>query len=145
MTARDRRRASRQPPAEPGGGQPNAASLPDSEQTAPCPKPTSDQGEAIPIPDGDQAIAIPIEDALDLHSFAPKDIAGVVADYLEECARRGLQEVRLIHGRGTGAQRALVRSLLGRLPQVTGFEDAPPERGGWGATVVFLQGDLPAH
>jgi DNA-nicking Smr family endonuclease len=101
--------------------------------------------EPVPIPDGDQVVAIPIEDALDLHSFAPRDVAGVVTDYLEECARRGLHEVRLIHGRGSGAQRALVQSLLRRLPLVAGFEDAPPERGGWGATVVFLRGDPPAR
>ncbi len=152
----DPRPASPEPPADREGGRPNAVPLPDREQATPSPNPTSGQagviptpeGEqaiAIPIPDGDSAVAIPIEDALDLHSFAPKDIAGVVADYLEECARRGLHEVRLIHGRGTGAQRALVQSLLRRLPLVAGFEDAPPERGGWGATVVFLRRDPAAR
>ena len=81
---------------------------------------------------------IPIEDALDLHAFAPKDVASVVDDYLREAQRAGFREVRLIHGRGTGTQRATVRALLARHPLVAGFADAPPERGGWGATVVTL-------
>src|SRR5207302_159918 len=78
------------------------------------------------------------EDALDLHAFAPKDVASVVDDYLREAQRAGFREVRLIHGRGTGTQRATVRALLARHPLVAGFADAPPERGGWGATVVTL-------
>lgn len=87
---------------------------------------------------------LPIGDSLDLHAFAPKDIPAVVADYLEECARRGFREVRLIHGRGTGTQRAAVRSLLAAHPLVTDFTDAPPERGGWGATVAYLREVGPA-
>jgi len=149
------RKASPEPPADPKGGRPGTSPLPDrdpatviptpdADQAVASPTPDGDQVVASPIPDGDQVVAIPIEDALDLHSFAPKDVAGVVTDYLEECARRGLCEVRLIHGRGSGAQRALVQSLLRRLPLVAGFEDAPPERGGWGATVVFLRRDPPA-
>jgi len=83
-----------------------------------------------------EPVRIPIEDALDLHAFAPKDVASV--DYLREAQRAGFREVRLIHGRGTGTQRATVRALLARHPLVAGFADAPPERGGWGATVVTL-------
>ncbi|MFB3818663.1 MAG: Smr/MutS family protein [Candidatus Methylomirabilales bacterium] len=86
-----------------------------------------------------EPVRIPIEDALDLHPFAPRDIPSVVEDYLAECQRLGFAEVRLIHGRGTGAQRAAVRSLLARHPAVEAFEDAPPERGGWGATLVRLR------
>lgn len=85
-----------------------------------------------------EPVRIPIEDALDLHAFAPKDVASVVDDYLREAQRAGFREVRLIHGRGTGTQRATVRALLARHPLVAGFADAPPERGGWGATVVTL-------
>ena len=88
---------------------------------------------------GDGPVAVPIGDSLDLHAFAPKDIPAVVADYLEECARRGFREVRVIHGRGTGTQRAIVRSLLATHPLVTDFADAPPDRGGWGATVATLR------
>jgi dsDNA-specific endonuclease/ATPase MutS2 len=141
MTDSSRRRASPEPPADPEGGRPGPSPLPDGDPAPAIPTPDADQVVAGSIPDGDSAVAIPIEDALDLHSFAPKDVAGVVADYLEECAQRGLHEVRLIHGRGTGAQRAFVQALLRRLPLVAGFEDAPPERGGWGATVVFLRRD----
>ena len=90
-------------------------------------------------PGEEHPVVLPIGDSLDLHAFRPKDIPGVVADYLEECARRGFREVRLIHGRGTGSQRAIVRSLLAAHPLVTEFADAPPDRGGWGATVVCLR------
>ena len=88
---------------------------------------------------GEGPVPVPIGDSLDLHAFAPKDIPAVVADYLEECARRGFREVRVIHGRGTGTQRAIVRSLLATHPLVTDFADAPPDRGGWGATVATLR------
>lgn len=84
-------------------------------------------------------VRLPVEDALDLHTFAPRDIPSVVRDYLDECLRRGFREVRVIHGRGTGTQRAIVQSLLARHPAVESFADAPPERGGWGATVVLLR------
>ncbi len=83
-------------------------------------------------------VVLPIEDALDLHPFAPRDIPDVVREYLAACIERGFQEVRLIHGRGTGTQRAIVRSILSTHPSVLAFADAPPERGGWGATVVHL-------
>ena len=85
-------------------------------------------------------VRIPIEDALDLHAFAPKDVSAVVADYLQAAHARGFTEVRLIHGRGIGAQRKIVRSLVARHPLVAGYVDAPPERGGWGATIVRLRG-----
>jgi dsDNA-specific endonuclease/ATPase MutS2 len=83
-------------------------------------------------------ITVPIEDSLDLHAFAPRDIRSVVEEYLDEAVRRGWAEVRLIHGRGVGVQRAIVRSLLARHPRVARYHDAPAERGGWGATVVVL-------
>lgn len=83
-------------------------------------------------------VDIPIEDSLDLHSFAPRDVPSVVAEYLEQAAARGFREVRLIHGRGTGVQRAVVQRLLRGHPLVASFADAPPELGGWGATLVFL-------
>ncbi|MBI1846635.1 MAG: Smr/MutS family protein [Candidatus Rokubacteria bacterium] len=87
----------------------------------------------------DEPVRIPIEDALDLHAFAPRDIRGVVEEYLREARARGFSEVRLIHGRGIGAQRASVRAVLERHPAVLAFADAPPERGGWGATLVRLR------
>jgi DNA-nicking Smr family endonuclease len=87
----------------------------------------------------DEPVRIPIEDSLDLHAFAPRDVRSVVEEYLEAAHARGFREVRLIHGRGIGVQRASVQSLLGHHPLVAGFADAPPERGGRGATLVRLR------
>lgn len=87
----------------------------------------------------DEPVRIPIEDSLDLHAFAPRDVREVVSDYLDEAHARGFSEVRLIHGRGIGVQRAIIRSLLARHPLVDSFVEAPPERGGWGATLVRLR------
>ena len=89
----------------------------------------------------DRAIPLPIEDSLDLHAFAPRDIPDLVQEYLTESVRHGFHEVRVIHGRGTGTQRAVVRSVLTGHPLVESFADAPPDRGGWGATVVRLRED----
>ena len=100
------------------------------------PLPDANPGGEEPAP-----IVLPIEEVLDLHTFAPRDIADLVAEYLEQCARRGIREVRLIHGRGSGAQRRTVRAVVERHPLVSAFADAPPERGGWGATVVHLRVD----
>ena len=87
----------------------------------------------------EEPLRLPIEDALDLHAFAPKAIPSVVEEYLTQCRQAGLLEVRLIHGKGMGAQRAVVRRLLRTLPGVLSFADAPPEAGGWGATLVRLK------
>ena len=89
--------------------------------------------------DPSEPVSLPIEDSLDLHSFAPKDVRPVVEEYLKEAASRGFREVRLIHGRGIGVQRASVQGLLAGHHLVERFFDAPPERGGWGATVVVLK------
>ena len=89
--------------------------------------------------DDPDPVVLPIEDALDLHAFAPRDIPSVVEEYLGEAARRGFTEVRLIHGRGKGVQRAIVHGLLARHPLVARFFTAPAERGGWGATVAILK------
>ena len=89
--------------------------------------------------DPPEPVSLPIEDSLDLHAFAPKDVRPVVEEYLREAAARGFREVRLIHGRGIGVQRASVQGLLAGHPLVERFFDAPPERGGWGATVVVLK------
>ena len=83
-------------------------------------------------------VVVPIEDSIDLHAFSPRDVRDVVASYLDAAHAQGLREVRLIHGRGIGAQREAVRTLLARHPKVASFGDAPPERGGWGATVAHL-------
>lgn len=85
-----------------------------------------------------EEVVLPIEDSIDLHAFRPKEVRSVVESYLEEAVECGFREVRLIHGRGIGVQREIVRSLLSRHPAVEEFFDAPPGRGGWGATVVRL-------
>lgn len=90
--------------------------------------------------DPDEPVVLPVEDSLDLHAFAPGDIPAVVEEYLRAAHQRRFREVRLIHGRGKGVQRALVQSLLAAHPLVARFFDAPEARGGWGATVVILRG-----
>ena len=80
-----------------------------------------------------------IEESIDLHGFQPKETTRVVESYLDAAREKRLHEVRLIHGRGTGIQRARVHSLLRRLEYVLEFHDAPAHLGGWGATVVRLR------
>ena len=82
---------------------------------------------------------IEIEDSFDLHSFRPEDVASVVGEYLEAASRAGFREVRLIHGKGIGVRRAEVRRLLAGRPDVADYFDAPPQRGGAGATIVLLR------
>ena len=84
-------------------------------------------------------LRIAITDSFDLHSFLPRDVADVLADYIAEARARGFREVRVIHGKGTGVRRAEVRRLLAQNDAVADFFDAPPERGGNGATVVLLK------
>jgi DNA-nicking Smr family endonuclease len=81
---------------------------------------------------------VPLDDSLDLHSFLPQDTASVVEEYLRAAREAGFTQIRLIHGKGTGSRRAQVRRLLAKRSDIAGFADAPPERGGFGATVVFL-------
>ena len=88
---------------------------------------------------GDETpVELPLEDSIDLHSFPPRDVPAVVEEYLRAARTAGLREVRLVHGRGKGVQRARIHALLGRLPFVVHAYDAPADRGGWGATVVVL-------
>jgi dsDNA-specific endonuclease/ATPase MutS2 len=87
----------------------------------------------------DEPIRIPITDVFDLHSIPPRDVRAVVEEYLIEAQRMGYRALRIIHGRGIGAQREMVRSVLAKTPFVTEFRDAPAEAGGWGATIVTLR------
>jgi dsDNA-specific endonuclease/ATPase MutS2 len=91
------------------------------------------------MPNDDEPIRIPITDVFDLHAVAPKEVAAAVEAYLEEANRLGLKALRIIHGRGIGVQRRMVRGVLARTPFVASFGDAPPEAGGWGATRVTLR------
>ncbi len=92
--------------------------------------------EDTSLPAEELLVVLPIEDSLDLHTFSPKEIRPLVEEYLHQCQLREFREVRIIHGRGTGTQRSIVRSLLAKNACVAEFKDAPPESGGWGATTV---------
>jgi DNA-nicking Smr family endonuclease len=85
------------------------------------------------------AVEIELRDSIDLHYFQPEEIASVVEEYLAQCRQADLLEVRLIHGKGVGVQRNIIRSLLSKHPAVLSFQDAPTEAGSWGATVVVLR------
>ena len=91
------------------------------------------------MPSDEGPVRIPITDVFDLHSVQPKEVAAVVEAYLEEANRMGLKALRIIHGRGIGVQRGIVRAVLARTPFVVSYADAPPEAGGWGATTVTLR------
>lgn len=80
-----------------------------------------------------------ITDILDLHIFNPKEVPDLIENYLEVCAEKGIDSVRIIHGKGTGALKRRVHGILSRHRLVLTFKDAPPEAGGWGATVVRLR------
>lgn len=87
----------------------------------------------------EEPVPIPISDVFDLHSVSPRDVKAAVEAYLEEANARGFKALRIIHGRGIGVQREIVRKVLERTEFVAGFGDAPAEAGGWGATVVTLK------
>lgn len=89
--------------------------------------------------DGGEPVRIPITGELDLHTFRPQDIASLLEDYLSECARTGLRQIRVVHGKGTGTLRETVHSWLRRSPRVAGFRLGDEHTGGWGATLVTLK------
>jgi DNA-nicking Smr family endonuclease len=82
---------------------------------------------------------LPIDGTLDLHTFHPRDVKPLVGDYLEACRERGILEVRIIHGKGIGALRETVHSVLRKLDYVEDFRLAGEDRGSWGATIVVLK------
>jgi dsDNA-specific endonuclease/ATPase MutS2 len=86
-----------------------------------------------------EPVRIPIADVFDLHSVPPRDVQGVVEEYLIEAHAAGFRAIRIIHGRGIGVQREMVRAVLRRTAFVEDFGDAPAEAGGWGATVATLR------
>jgi DNA-nicking Smr family endonuclease len=87
----------------------------------------------------DEPVKMIIEDVLDLHTFRPVDVPDLLQDYFDECIAAGIFSVRIIHGKGKGIQKKRVRGILKTNPLVAAFEDAPPEAGGWGATLVELK------
>ncbi len=91
-------------------------------------------------PDDEPPVEVPITGELDLHTFRPKDVRSLVPEYIDECQRRGIRSLRIIHGKGTGTLRELVHKKLRQHPAVLGFRLGDEQTGGWGATLVSLKG-----
>ena len=83
-------------------------------------------------------IELPIDGILDLHTFSPKEIKDLIPDYIGACRERGIFRVRIIHGKGTGALRETVHSILKKLREIESFETAK-DASSWGATIVHLK------
>ena len=96
----------------------------------------TDQADDNPFPD---PVEIEITDSLDLHSFSPKDIRAVVEAYLAEAHKKGFPIVRIVHGKGVGIQREIVRKVLSETDFVKSFKNAPEFSGSWGATIAHLE------
>jgi dsDNA-specific endonuclease/ATPase MutS2 len=103
--------------------------------------PGSDDNGLEDAGDDTEPLVLEITDSLDLHHFHPSEILDVVDAYLDAAHEAGFVEVRLIHGRGKGVQRARVQKLLASDPRVERSEEAPPGRGGWGATIAWLRAE----
>ena len=85
------------------------------------------------------AVEFPIDGTLDLHTFNPKEVKELLPHYLEACRGKGVCEVRVIHGKGTGMLRETVHSILKKIPIVVSFQLGGEDAGGWGATLVILK------
>ena len=99
---------------------------------------TEDETEVDPFNPFPEPIRLEIRDVFDLHTIAPRDVKRIVEEYLIEARRAGYRSVRIIHGKGKGVQREMVRDVLSRTPFVADWTDAPPEAGSWGATIVHF-------
>ena len=95
----------------------------------------NDDDNSNPFP---EPVEIEITDIFDLHTIPPRDVKAVVEEYLREAHRKGFRVVRIIHGKGIGVQREIVRSILARTSFVLDWSDAPPDAGGLGATLIRL-------
>lgn len=95
-----------------------------------------------PLDPFEEPVELEITDSIDLHAFSPKDVKAVVEAYLEEANKKGFRYVRLIHGKGIGVQREIVRKVLAETPFVKGFKSGDEFSGGWGATIAELTGSV---
>jgi len=86
-----------------------------------------------------QPVKIPIDGVLDLHTFQPGEVKELLNDYIEECLKNEIYELRIIHGKGTGTLKAVVRSVLKKHPSVVSYTDGDLMSGSWGATLVTLK------
>lgn len=89
--------------------------------------------------DPDAIVELPIDGVLDLHTFDPRDVADLVPTWIDACREQGRVELRIIHGKGKGTLRRTVHAILARRSDVLSYGLAPPDRGGWGATLVTLR------
>jgi dsDNA-specific endonuclease/ATPase MutS2 len=97
-----------------------------------------DDNEIDPYNPFPEPVTLEITDVIDLHTIHPKDVKRVVEEYLEQVHQAGFDSVRIIHGKGIGVQREIVRTVLARTSFVESWTDAPPDAGGLGATIVRL-------
>jgi dsDNA-specific endonuclease/ATPase MutS2 len=97
-----------------------------------------DDTEIDPYNPFPEPVTLEITDVIDLHTIHPKDVKRVVEEYLEQVHQAGFDSVRIIHGKGIGVQREIVRTVLARTSFVESWTDAPPDAGGLGATIVRL-------
>jgi len=89
--------------------------------------------------ESEEPVPLPITGELDLHTFRPQDLGELIPAYLEACANRGLRQIRIVHGKGTGTLRTTVHHLLQRSPLVASFRLGDEASGSWGATIVSLR------
>ena len=89
----------------------------------------------------DNLMDLPIDGTLDLHTIKPNEIKRLVPDYIEACLKKGIYKLRIIHGKGTGTLRNIVRSILEKHPSVADYYSEEGSGGGWGATIVDLRPD----
>jgi dsDNA-specific endonuclease/ATPase MutS2 len=101
-------------------------------------EPVTDDPDSDPFNPFTEPVVVPITDVFDLHTIPPRDVKLVIEEYLSEARRLGFRSVRIIHGKGIGVQREMVRKILSRTSFVLDWKDAPPEAGGLGATIVSL-------
>ena len=90
-------------------------------------------------PENQDPMELPVDGTLDLHTFHPREAGDLVREYLAACRERGILEVRIVHGKGTGVLRRTVHAVLERMAEVEGFRLAGEDRGSWGATLVVLR------
>jgi DNA-nicking Smr family endonuclease len=95
--------------------------------------------------DADAPVPLPLDGTLDLHAFRPSDVGDLVPEWIGACHAAGLRELRIVHGKGTGALRRTVHALLGRDPRVASFRSGDEPAGGWGATLVTLADRAPGR
>jgi DNA-nicking Smr family endonuclease len=123
------------PPPDDGPRVPQSPPVEAPAEAAPAAEPARPSSDELPTH------VVPIDGVLDLHHFRPSEAGELVADYLEACAERGIDVVRIIHGKGSGQLREKVHSALRHHPRVLRFELTQTSRSGWGATLVRIKAD----